>query len=97
MTITIYKQFNEEKIINAQVSKGSVGLDSEKRLFSRKDAKRGKMMRKEEKEGNERGKRYIQDIYVDEENMEYQNKKEDSVLTLYVNLVILGVFCIDRP
>ena len=42
----------------------SVRLDSEKRLFSRKDAERGKMMRKEEKEGNERGKRYtcIQDI-----------------------------------
>ena len=30
--------------------------------------------------------------HIDEENMEYQNKKEDSVLTLYVNLVILGVF-----
>ena len=39
-----------------------VGLDSEKRLFSRKDTKRGEMMRKEEKEGNERGERYIQDI-----------------------------------
>ena len=36
--------------------------DSEKRLFSRKDAKRGKLMRKEEKEGNERGKIYIQGI-----------------------------------
>ena len=34
----------------------TVGLDSEKRLFSRKDAKRGKMMRKEDTEGNERGK-----------------------------------------
>ena len=43
--------------------KYAVGLDSEKRLFSRKDAKRGKMMQKEEKEGNERGGgRYIQDI-----------------------------------
>ena len=30
--------------------------------------------------------------HIDEENMEYQNKKEDSVLNLYVNLVILGVF-----
>ena len=30
--------------------------------------------------------------HIDEENMEYQNKKEDFVLTLYVNLVILGVF-----
>ena len=44
-------------------------------------------MRKQEKEGNERGKRHI-----DKENMEYQNKKEDFVLTLYVNLVVLGVF-----
>ena len=54
-----------------------VGLDSEKRLFSRKDAKRGKMMRKEEKEGNGRGEK-IYSRHIDEKrNMEYQNKKED--------------------
>ena len=53
-----------------------VGLDSEKRLFLRKDAKRGKMVRKEEKR---KGKRGIQDKQMD--TIWTIDNKEDFVLT----------------